>query len=69
MDYNARQSMNFQITFLIAMILSAMLSFVFIGILMLIGFSIFALVQTIRAIVAASRGEYYRYPCSIQFIR
>lgn len=68
-DYNARQAMNFQITFLIAMLAGALLSFVLIGILMMIGFGIFALVATIKAIVASSRGEYYNYPWSIQFIR
>jgi uncharacterized Tic20 family protein len=68
-DYNARQAMNFQITFLIAMLVSALLAFVLIGILMLIGFGIFALVVTIRAILAAGRGDYYAYPCSIRFIR
>ena len=68
-DYNARQAMNFQITFLIAMLAGLLLSFVLIGILMMIGFGIFALVVTIKAIVASSRGEYYSYPCSIQFIR
>lgn len=68
-DYNARQAMNFQITLLIAMLAGLLLSFVMIGILMMIGFGIFALVATIKAIVASSRGEYYSYPCSIQFIR
>jgi len=68
-DYNARQAMNFQITFLIAMLAGLLLSFVLIGILMMIGFGIFALVVTIRAIMASGRGEYYSYPCSIQFIR
>lgn len=68
-DYNARQAMNFQITFMIAMIVSALLSFVLIGILMLLGFGIFALVATIRAILASSRGERYAYPYSIRFIR
>jgi uncharacterized protein len=68
-DYNARQAMNFQITFFIAMLGGLLLSFVLIGILMMIGFGIFALVATIKAIMASSRGEYYSYPCSIQFIR
>jgi uncharacterized Tic20 family protein len=68
-DYNARQAMNFQITFLIAMLAGALLSFVLIGILMMIGLGIFALVATIKAIVASSRGEFYSYPWSIQFIR
>jgi uncharacterized Tic20 family protein len=68
-DYHARQCINFQITFLIAMIASAMLSFMFIGILLLIGFSLFTLIQTIRAIIAAGRGEYFVYPWSIRFIR
>ena len=68
-DYTARQAMNFQITFLLAMLASVLLSFVLIGIFMLIGFNFFALVVTIRAILASSRGEYYRYPYSLQLIR
>lgn len=62
-DYTARQAMNFQITFLLAMLASVLLSFV------LIDFSFFALVVTIRAILASSRGEYYRYPYSLHLIR
>ena len=68
-DYNARQAMNFQITILIAMLLSALLAFVLIGILMLIGIGIFALIMTIRAIIQSGRGNYYTYPCSIKIIR
>jgi uncharacterized Tic20 family protein len=68
-DYNARQALNFQITLLIAMLVSALLAFVLIGILMLIGIGIFALVVTIRAIIESGRGNYYTYPCSIKFIR
>ena len=67
-DFNARQAMNFQITFLIAMLVSLLLASVLIGILMMIGFGIFALVVTIRAILASSRGEYYRYPYSLHLI-
>jgi hypothetical protein len=68
-DYNGRQAINFQITFLIAMLASALLAFVLIGFLLMAGLGILALVVTIQAIVAASRGEYYTYPWSIQFIR
>ena len=70
-DYNARQAMNFQITFLIAMLAGAAVVFRADrhSYLMMIGFGIFALVVTIRAIVASSRGENYHYPYSIQFIR
>jgi uncharacterized protein len=68
-DYNARQALNFQITLLLALLASALLAFVLIGILMLIGIGIFALVVTIQAIMASGRGQYYSYPCSITFIR
>lgn len=67
-DHHGRQAVNFQITFLVAMLASLLLSFVLVGVFMLIGFSIVALVVTIRAIVAASRGQYYRYPFCIRFI-
>jgi len=68
-DYNAKQALNFQITMIIALIVSALLCLVLIGFFLMIGIAIFALVVTIRAIVASSRGEYYVYPCSIQFIK
>jgi uncharacterized Tic20 family protein len=67
-DYHARQALNFQITFLIAMLAGILLSSVLIGVFMMIGCGVFALVVTIRAILASGRGDYYAYPCSIKFI-
>jgi len=63
-----KEVLNFQITWSIIFIISAILILVGIGILMLIGFGIAWLVLVIVGTVAANRGEYYRYPFTIKFL-
>lgn len=64
----AREALNFQITVLIAQVLSSIL------ILILIGFALMGLVYLaniifcIVAAVAASKGEDYRYPFNLRLI-
>ena len=68
-DYHGKESLNFQITVTIAMIVAIPLIFVVIGILMLIVIPIAALVLVIIAAVKASNGELYRYPLTIRLIK
>lgn len=68
MKHHAAEAMNFHITVLIAYVVSAVLVLVLIGILMLIAVAIGAIVFTIMAAIAASRGEWYRYPMNIRMI-
>jgi|SRR6056297_3613804 len=63
-----KEVLNFQITWSIIFIVSAVLIIVGIGILMLIGFGIAWLVMVILGSVAANRGESYKYPLTIEFI-
>jgi uncharacterized protein len=63
-----KEVLNFQITWTIAMIISAILIIAVVGIFMLIGFGIAWLILMIMGTVAASKGEYYRYPLSLRFI-
>lgn len=60
--------LNFQITWSIIFIISAVLILAGIGILMLIGFGIAWLVLVILGSVAANRGESYKYPLTINFL-
>lgn len=64
-----KEALNFQITWSIIFIISAIMIIVGIGIFMLIGFGIAWLVLIIVASVAANNGEYYRYPLTIRFIQ
>ena len=63
-----KEVLNFQITWTIIFIISAVLILVGIGIVMLIGFGIAWLVLVIIGTVAANEGRYYRYPLTIKFL-
>jgi|SRR5690554_2464048 len=65
---HARESLNFQITVIIASIISAILMIVVIGILGLIAVPILNLVFSIMASIAASENKDYRYPINIRFV-
>ncbi|NLT56714.1 MAG: DUF4870 domain-containing protein [Actinomycetales bacterium] len=66
--HQSAEALNFQITVLIAMAVSAVLSIILIGIFMMIAIGIAVLVLCIMAALAANRGEYYRYPMTIRFV-
>jgi uncharacterized Tic20 family protein len=71
-DFVRRQSveaLNFQIATYIAVIASAVLIFVLIGLILLPAVLIAWLVLTIMAGVAANRGEDYRYPVNLRLIK
>jgi uncharacterized Tic20 family protein len=66
---HARESLNFQISLVIYLVVSAILIIVLIGIVMFFAFAIFAFVTNIIGAVKASNGEIYRYPLCIRFIK
>ena len=65
---HAVESLNFQITALIAIGICLLLFFVVIGIFMLIAWGVFYLIVVILASVRASRGEDFRYPLTLRFV-
>ncbi len=65
----AREALNFSITVVIAMVVSVPLIFVLVGILTMLATMVLAFVLPIVAAVAASRGEWYRYPLCIRLVR
>lgn len=64
----SREALNFQLTVLIASIVSALLVIVLIGILLLIAVGILDIVLCILAAVANNRGEPYRYPLTLRLV-
>ncbi|MDQ3433010.1 MAG: DUF4870 domain-containing protein [Actinomycetota bacterium] len=66
---HAVESLNFQITTLIAAFVSAVLVFIGIGILMLIAVGVLYVVLVILASVAASNGQSYRYPVNLRLVK
>jgi len=74
LDHHGREALNFQITVLIATlgltIIAAVLMFFLIGILLLpliFVIAIGAIVLEVLAGIAANRGDWHRYPCTIRF--
>ena len=67
-EEQGKEAVNFQLTMFLAVFLSALLVLVLIGIPLLIGFVLMAIINPIIAGVKTSNGERYRYPISIRFI-
>ena len=65
----AGEALNFQITLAIAAVGFGILCAILIGIPFLLATIVAALVLPIRAALAANRGERYRYPFAIRFIK
>ena len=68
-DDQGKESLNFQLTMLIAMVISIILMFVFIGFLLLGVLIIYQIVVIIMASIKANDGIKYRYPYAIRFIK
>jgi uncharacterized Tic20 family protein len=66
---HAVEALNFNLSVLIYTVISALLVIVVIGIPMLIAIGAVYLVAIILGAVAASRGEDYRYPLTIRFVK
>ncbi len=67
--HHAVEALNFSLTVLIAYIVSAVLMIVIIGFFLLPVIAIGSSVLQIMASIAANRGEWYRYPVSIRFVK
>jgi len=68
-DDQGKEALNFQITIVIAMAVASLLTFICIGIPLLIAIPIVDLVFCIIASVKASSGVAYRYPLTIRFLK
>jgi uncharacterized Tic20 family protein len=65
----ATEALNFSLTMTLGLLLSLLLTVVGIGVLGFIIIPILVLIFRIQGAIAASRGEPYRYPISIRFVK
>lgn len=68
-DDQGKEALNFQISMTIYGIISGVLCLILIGFLLLIALLVLEIVLVIIATVNASKGELYRYPLTIRFIK
>jgi uncharacterized protein len=68
LENQAKESLNFQLTLLIAYIVGGVLSVIGIGLIILLAAWVVSLVFGIMAAVAVSKYEWYRYPVSIRMV-
>lgn len=68
-DEHGKNILNWIISATIYAIGCFILSFIFIGFIGFIGLAICSLIFTIQGAVKANRGELYKYPLSIQFLK
>ena len=66
---NTKNALNFQLTMLIGVIVGWITAFILIGFVILLAVWVVNIVFSIIAAVRANRGEVYRYPLTIQFVR
>jgi uncharacterized Tic20 family protein len=65
---HAVESLNFQISLLVYLVVSVILVFLLVGIFLLMALGVFALVVIVIATVKAANGEDYRYPLCIRLV-
>ena len=68
-EAQSKEALNFQITIILAMIASAILTVVVIGVFLWFATVICDFIFCILACVAASKGEDYRYPISLRLVK
>lgn len=66
---NTKNALNFQLTMLIGVIVGWITAFFLIGFLILIAVWVVNIIFSIIAAVRANRGEVYRYPITIAFVK
>ena len=68
-EENAKESLNFQITMILAFIISAILMVVWIGFILLVVLGVAEVVLVIIATIRASENKIYRYPFNLRLIK
>ena len=67
-EYHAKEALNFNISFVLYGIASAILILAVVGLLLLPIVLVTWFVLVIRGAVKASSGQYYRYPMTLRFV-
>lgn len=66
---HAAEALNFHLTLTVAAVVSALLVLVLIGVFLLLALLVAGAVFAVVAAVAAGKGQTYRYPMTIRFVR
>lgn len=66
---HTKAALNFQLTMLIAYVISGILLLVVVGFLLFIAVAVVVIVFSIIAAMKANAGELYQYPLTIRFIK
>lgn len=69
LDAHGKEVLNFEITLCIAMVVCFLLTFIVIGFFLFFLVGIAALIFIIMGAIKVSNGQFYRYPCTIRFIK
>lgn len=67
-EYHAKEALNFNISFMIYALLSAVAIVLLVGLILLPVVVISWFVLTIKAAISTSNGDYYRYPMTMRFV-
>lgn len=68
-DFNGKESLNFQITIIIAGLISGVLCLILVGFLLLFAVWAYGIAMTIVATMKANEGVRYRYPYTLRLIK
>ena len=69
LEHHAKEALNFQITVIIAAIVSGLLILALVGFVLLPLVGIWAFIMPIVAAVKANSGEWYRYPLTLRLVK
>ena len=67
-EYHAKEALNFNISIMIYGLLAGISILLLVGLILLPLVAIGWFVLTIRAAIATSNGDYYRYPMTMRFV-
>jgi len=68
-DYHGKEALNFQITVAIALVVAGISVFCMIGPFLIPVIYLLDLIFCIIASIAASKGEYYKYPLCLRLVK
>lgn len=68
-DDQGKESVNFQLTMMIAIVISYLLVLILVGFILLGIIAIVEIILVVMAVVQVNEGKLYRYPIAIRFIR
>lgn len=69
LEHHAKESLNFQITVMIAMFAAIILMFLLVGFVLILALIPWMVVMPILAAVKANNGEWYRYPLTLRLVK